>query len=844
MSPPNSRQDDTGAKHFCSWCTAWRVNSGLDMIGYIEPNLQPIALESQPDEDWAQTPHHVIRREEPELIGKDDDLVKQQYTIEQARIEDDDELSYTESGNSDTDTEDLDDPDAKIRAKLGLPPPRRLPDLLFSSSTCFLCHKVWEAFNTWATEKYGLLRRLDVATSRVEMEGLWPKRLAEEGEQWDDYTGYGDDGVHGRLCFLQIQITVRDPENSGRWLGPYLRLQKSYEVAPSVADIFNSAGQSDECDVFAWPDNEPYVARKRPVVADMRLFQKWKGLCSAAHDGRCHPRRILFGGRQRLRAIRLIDVHTVSLVEIEDLESVSWVALSYVWGSTPFRTLTEETLAECEEAGALGASWVPDTIADAIQVTKGIGERYLWVDSLCIMQDSDADKAKFVPCMDIIYGCACVTIINTSGENALSGLPGVRPDTRFQAEEPFELDGTWVMQSHRKIGEANEIFGDSKWFTRGWTFQEAILSPRWLVFTPEQVYWECRQGTWREDACWELPRGREKNQTVIHDPAFDNGAFQDLWTLSSIQKVDKTYQSLVHSFVRREFTHESDVLEAFTGILRAITQISGIDFIWGLPRMFLGVALTWPCARDQLRRRTTVCRVEATDGDGTARSYFPSWSWVGWVGQVYFSEVFGHLDGEHAGLEFYHLDSVGTSKALTIRHIPQNENFRLYDNEYNEPFKGASPSWRGDTTAAIELSDVPEGLLGPDLRHTVLAFWTSCAELSLQYDEDTLVRDKWEKKPLSLWTDATTKLDITWDQYPSMVEQVGHDGNKRMWRNQVECIVAGRDSLERARERGQLRVLLVARHPSGGLSREGQVVIWEEDWNRMSNRRWEMVFLI
>lgn len=206
--------------------------------------------------------------------------------------------------------------------------------------------------------------------------------------------------------------------------------------------------------------------------------------------------------------------------------------------------------------------------------------------------------------------------------------------------------------------------------------------------------------------------------------------------------------------------------------------------------------------------------------------------------------MFGHLDGEHAGLEFYHLDSISTCKALTIQHIPQNKKFRLYRNEYSEPFQGASPSWRGDTTTTIELSDVPKGLLGPELRHTVLAFWTSCAELSLQYDEDTGVKDEWEKEPLSLWLDGNTRLKFTWDQYPQMAESASHNKNTRIQRIPVECIIVGRDSLERARERGQLRVLLVARHPSGGLSREGQVVIWEEDWNRMSNRRWEMVFLI
>ncbi|KAI1111789.1 heterokaryon incompatibility protein-domain-containing protein [Nemania sp. NC0429] len=790
MTPLNPYQDDTRAKHFCSWCTAWRANSGLETIGYIESNLQDVP-ESQNYEDCGPKAQHIIQREESELTGKDGNLVKQQDNIERApdaafHIEDEHEheLSRKRSENSDTDAEEQDgsDLDAAVRAALDLPPPRRLPDLLYSSSTCFLCLKIWEAFNTWATARYGSLDRLDMSTSRVEMQGVWPKRLAEEGEQWDDYTGAWD-GIHGRLCFLQIYISMRDPEDPENWVGPNLWFQKSYEVAPSVADIFDKIGQPDECDPFAWPNNEPYVARKRPVVADMRLFHKWKGLCNAAHDDRCRPRRTLFGGRQRLRAIRLIDVYSASLVEREDFENVSWVALSYVWGQVPFRTLTKDTLGEYKQAGALSASWIPDTIADAIHVTKTIGERYLWVDSLCIIQNSDADKANFIPYMDVIYGCACLTIINAAGENAFSGLPGVRPDTRFQVEEPFELDGMCFMQSHRPIGGATEIFGDSKWFTRGWTFQEAILSPRWLVFTPEQVHWECWQGTWREDACWELPHAREKGQTVIYDPAFDDGTFRDLWDLSSIQKVDKTYQILVHSFTKRDLTHASDVLEAFSGILRAITQISGIDFIWGLPRMFLGVALTWPCARDQLRRRTALCRSEVIDDDDDVapKFYFPSWSWVGWVGQVYFSEVFGYLDAEHAGLEFYHLDSAGANKAPTMRHIPQNQNFRRFGDKYNsEHFQRTKPAWRGDTTTPIDLPDVPIGLLGSDLRHAFLAFYTSCAELSLQLDEDARVMDEWEKKPLSLWVDGTTKLNITWDQYPSMTEYASHGQNNRV----------------------------------------------------------------
>ncbi|KAI0911697.1 heterokaryon incompatibility protein-domain-containing protein [Ustulina deusta] len=866
MSFSNPWQDAAAAKRFCSWCTAWKANSETDVVGYIESSPQTGVLESQKNEEWISKLQGLLLREEPEAIGKHNDLAKHQDSIERVpkttpRIEDDDgetngsdeknenrdeetEDGHTDSKSGNKTPEDANDPNAIASAALGLPPPRRLPDVLDSVGTCFLCSKIWAAFNTWATERYDSSNRLDMSTSRVEMECLWPKRLPEEGEQQANYTGYGDDGVHGRLCFLQITITVREPGNTGRWLGPYLTLQKSYEMAPSVADIFSNAGHFDEDNALVWPDNEPYVARNRPLVADMRLFRKWKGLCGAAHDDRCRPGRIPFGGRQHLTAIRLIDVDTASLVEMEDVENVSWVALSYVWGSMPFRTLAKDTLEEFKRAGSLSASWVPNTIADAIQVTKGIGEHYLWIDSLCIIQDSDADKANFIPYMDVIYGRACVTIINASGGSAFSGLPGVRPGTRFQAEEPFEIDGTWFMQSHRKIGEANEIFGDSKWFTRGWTFQEAILSPRWLIFAPEQVYWECRQATWREDACRELPQCCEKSRTIIYEPAFDDGVFQDLWTRSSVQKFGERYQCLVHSFVKHDLTRESDGLDAFGGVLRAITQLSGIDFFWGLPKMFLGVALTWPCARDQLRRRTALCRVEVAEDDGTMRSRFPSWSWVGWVGRVYFHELFGYLDGEHAGLEFYHLERAKTGGTLTLQHIPQSRTFRVYSNEYSKPFKGTNPSWKGDTTAIVELSEVPAGLLVPELRHTVLAFWTSCNQLLLQYEKNPRAKNKWDVEHCGLWVDDTTKLDVMWDQYPPVAENADHDGNNEIQRRPVECLVVGRDSLERARERGQLRVLFVARHPSGGLSREGQVAIWEEDWNRMKNRRWEMVFLI
>ncbi|KAI1170970.1 HET-domain-containing protein [Nemania sp. FL0916] len=803
--PPSPRQDVITTKRFCSWCTAWRSATKTDLVGYIEPDLQVAALESERYQDWVR---EIRRLEKLEEVGRDDDPEEHSDVSEEngSRDENTDE-SYGYYADNNEEIEELSDSDTASSSVVINHSFIRLPDVRDSASTCFLCNKVWESFVQWATKNYGSPSCIDMAASIVAFGNYWLNRLPEADER---LAGIQDenDGVHGRLCFLEVNIHVPNPENAERSLGLGFRLQKSYEVAPCVEDIFSGTEQTGgEHDAALWPDHEPYIARRRPLVADMRLFRKWRALCSATHDDRCRPGQIFSSGRSRLAAIRLVDVDAFCLVEIEDVESVSWVALSYVWGATPFRTLTEDALQEFKQAGALSASWVPNTIADAIQVTRGLGERYIWIDSICIMQDSDEDKAKVIPCMDFIFGRASVTIINASGDSAFSGLPG-----------------------------------DSKWFTRAWAFQEAVLSTRWLIFTPEQVLWECRQGSWREDGCWELPHHREKNQTVIFEPAFSHSQFQDLWTPRSAQKFDETYRYLVDGFTSRDLNREGDGLDAFSGILRALTQVFKIEFFWGLPKPFLGVALTWPTSKRKMRRRNALCRLEVTEGERTPTSGFPSWSWIGWVGPVNFQDFVGYLDDHHAGLEFYHLENDRAGGTVVIQHIPQNQIFR---NEYEKTTKGADSSWRVDTTLPIELSDVPSGLLQPELRHTVLAFWTSCSELYLQYDKTPSIVNQWHSEHFSLWADDVTKLrDTMWDQYPPVPADFECDEDIQSHRSIAQCIVVARDSSERLRGRAYITVLLVTRHPSGGLSREGQLSIGEGDWCQLQNRAWKRVFLI
>jgi hypothetical protein len=82
----------------------------------------------------------------------------------------------------------------------------------------------------------------------------------------------------------------------------------------------------------------------------------------------------------------------------------SWVALSYVWGQVKMPTLQKDSIEHFRQPGSLTEDFVPATIYDAMTVTAALGEKCLWTDGLCIIQDDDDDDLlEFIPRMDSLY---------------------------------------------------------------------------------------------------------------------------------------------------------------------------------------------------------------------------------------------------------------------------------------------------------------------------------------------------------------------------------------------------------------------------------------------------------
>lgn len=125
------------------------------------------------------------------------------------------------------------------------------------------------------------------------------------------------------------------------------------------------------------------------------------------------------------------------------LSEARYAALSYVWGCKPNLWLEKKTNEYLQTAGTMTSTneRIPRTIRDALTFCQNTKIPYIWVDSLCIIQDDTADKAVEIPRMFEIYSQATVTLVAISATSSQDPLPGVSPNTRVWHQHRGTLKG-------------------------------------------------------------------------------------------------------------------------------------------------------------------------------------------------------------------------------------------------------------------------------------------------------------------------------------------------------------------------------------------------------------------
>ncbi|KAG1744125.1 heterokaryon incompatibility protein-domain-containing protein [Suillus paluster] len=375
-----------------------------------------------------------------------------------------------------------------------------------------------------------------------------------------------------------------------------------------------------EEDAFKFGRPTDLHGRRVNDTVDVGLVKKWLGLCEEGHGDICESVWWMGDNRSLPGFMRIVDV--VSMAIVPAPPACRYVALSYIWGGIGAEYWTaKDNFAERSTPGGLNMTNFPDTIIDSIQLVRQLGERYLWIDTLCIIQDDIEDKTIQIHAMDSIYGGSYFTIYAAGGTSARDPLPGLRPRTRPPQQHIEVVQGLHLSVPLPPPIEALNL---SAWSTRGWTYQELMLSRRRIYFTGQQVYFECKCDIFCEDVVAESKFLSSSTQPLRYKGA-GNYTYLRKPTHTPPGQSVMDYMYAIGPYTRRNLTVESDIVDAITAMTNVLAKGFELgrgdpakSFQFGMSLTDLEHALVW-----QHDPRTPRARRSIT---GEGKSAWPSWA--------------------------------------------------------------------------------------------------------------------------------------------------------------------------------------------------------------------------
>lgn len=366
--------------------------------------------------------------------------------------------------------------------------------------------------------------------------------------------------------------------------------------------------------------------------------------------GSFKPTRLIFIGDDSSPA-RLCDSADLS-------PTLEYTSLSHRWGKVMILRLLTTNKRDFKEE--LPLQEFPTTFLDAIEFTRYIGLQYIWIDSLCIIQDDVDDWRQEAARMGDVYRFSYCNIAATGFEDSKRGML-VRRDPSLVApllikrnceypkgKLPFAVqamptaggpvfDPPMKFRSHaREHARRQQVFPDGQYVcfydrfwndaitnaplsSRGWVFQERLLSPRTIHFGTEQLFWECREAEACETFPLGLPRHFHEGSTYKSERAVSDldDAVEDE---TSLQTAMSAWNAVLASYTAATLTKQSDRLPALSGVAKDMQKVLRSKYVCGLWERFFVYQLLW--------------RLEVPDTPDVITSGAPSWSWAATAGRV------------------------------------------------------------------------------------------------------------------------------------------------------------------------------------------------------------------
>ncbi|KAE9363409.1 HET-domain-containing protein, partial [Stipitochalara longipes BDJ] len=240
-----------------------------------------------------------------------------------------------------------------------------------------------------------------------------------------------------------------------------------------------------------------------------------------------------------------------------------YTCLSHPWGDeVPLRTTIRNLQTH---QNRIPFEKLPLTFQDAVKITRRIGVRWIWIDSLCIIQDDSLDWEKESSTMAAIYSNSYLTIAATSSERPSDGFRS--PRSMNLLDGFYFRDVTSQMEqckSIRGIQDFNQPTNSLPLLRRAWVFQERLLSPRVLHFAWCEMVWECRSGVICECTPGDVDKSVIEGAKRLYHQATSE--------CESVLLPFSTWCQLSRAYFKCRITFAEDRLPALSGLARAFQE--------------------------------------------------------------------------------------------------------------------------------------------------------------------------------------------------------------------------------------------------------------------------------
>jgi hypothetical protein len=407
----------------------------------------------------------------------------------------------------------------------------------------------------------------------------------------------------------------------------------------------------------------------------MALANEWLRDCMANHPMCPRPSTSL--------PLRVIDVGTENIEPVLCItgkdENAQYTALSHCWGELQPITTTAATLEQRKQSIPLSS--LPKTFQHAIVITRRLGVQYLWIDSLCILQDSVEDWSHQAANMAAIYSGAAVVIAADAALNCLDGCfdPHEQQGSRRNISVPIscvdDQGADCKVYARKQMWRKN--WHDLEHFTakeyteynyptlqlRGWVLQERLLSPRILHYGSTELSWEC----WSQVSCecTVTPEHSSRDAStesvkwrvnmIGNTPLLQQDS---VGTQSSEDILRQSWCNLIEHYTQLHLSFQSDRLAAISGLATKFSKSFDSDeYICGLWRNDFVRGLTWYVSSGKMSKPSLLQEVYIA----------PSWSWGSVTGEIKFPAGF---DRETVDVEILdiHYTPVGSNPFAAVNH--------------------------------------------------------------------------------------------------------------------------------------------------------------------------------